>query len=187
MSDISKTKCQELKLTGLLTTFLCNYSKYTNFVLDRVHEPLDIWSAANCWVRAGLGRRLGWVGRQQFYVATQTTLVSYLYSFKISPWFHTVQTILQYEGYVLFGRRKVKGFSCTQASFCVFLVLAVVHFGKNIGGFRNQARHFLNQYIKFDNLTTRTLVCREASGIMASVPVSCLFQAFSLVQFNSGR
>lgn len=59
MSDISKTKCQELKLTGLLTTFLCNYSKYTNFVLDRVHEPLDIWSAANCWVRGWAG---GWAG-----------------------------------------------------------------------------------------------------------------------------
>lgn len=186
MSDISKTKCQELKLTGLLTTFLCNYSKYTNFVLDRVHEPLDIWSAANCWVRAGLEAGMGW---------TTTILRSDTnYSCKLSLLFQDISMISHSSNYfaiwrlyVLFGRRKVKGFSCTQASFCVFLVLAVVHFGKNIGGFRNQARHFLNQYIKFDNLTTRTLVCREASGIMASVPVSCLFQAFSLVQFNSGR
>ena len=54
MPYISKTKRQELE-TSLLTTFLCNY---TNFVfMDRVHEALSIWSAANL-----LGRTLGCMG-----------------------------------------------------------------------------------------------------------------------------
>lgn len=91
MSDISKTKCQELKLTGLLTTFLCNYSKYTNFVLDRVHEPLDIWSAANCWVRAGLEAGMGW---------TTTILRSYTnYSFKLSLLFQDISMISHSSNY----------------------------------------------------------------------------------------
>ena len=186
MSDISKTKCQELKLTGLLTTFLCNYSKYTNFVLDRVHEPLDIWSAANCWVRAGLEAGMGW---------TTTILRSYTnYSCKLSLLFQDISMFSHSSNYFAiwrlcaFWKKKSKRLQLYSSVFlCLFSFGRRSDFGKNIDGFRNQARHFLNQNIKFDNLTTRTLVCREASGIMASVPVSCLFQACSLDQFNSGR